>query len=795
MLTPRVSWWLLIAMLPVCVAADSGMPTYSGRVLQDVLEALRGEGLPLVYSTDLVNPDLVVLSEPTSGDPATLLKEILAPHSLTAVESGGSLVIVRKTTGPAAPVPGPEPGRDAANPAGDFVELEEMSVSASRYVLVSNSQFFIDQAAIRALPDLGEDPIRSAHRLPGAAAGGLSSKSHFRGGEHNETAIYLNGLKLLDPFHIRDYHSIFSSIDARAISGIEAYTGGFPADYGDQMSGVLLLDSMKPDEPLRTELGLSVYNTSILNSGFSAEGTVEWLVSARNSNLDIILDEDIGEPDYFDVFTELGIHISPDQRFSINALYADDQVVVITESDPEELEKSVSDTQNHHLWLTLDSQWTTFLESRTVLSWSELNNSRVAEANDPERMLAHVVDEREAEILAFQQDWTWSGSAQHTLRFGFAVRREEADYDYRARAEYLEFFEFYPGIENPLYRRVSARPEGNSYSAHVSDRWRWSESSALELGFRWDRQTYTGLDYSDQLSPRVSFLYSLDEATDLRFSWGRYHQSQGIQELQVEDGLDRFFEPQRSDHWIAGIHHRFDERLRLRVEAYVKNYDKLKPRFENLYDPLALIPELAPDRIMLLPESARASGLETTLEFRGGEQLDWWLTWSWSRVADHINGVSEPRSWDQRHALLAGLAWERGPWQMGVSLSIHTGWPTTGMNWETIPGDETIDAEEPGEGENEEDDEDDVIFIPVPGPRNQERLGTFAQVDFRVSREFPVKTGRLRAFFEVSNLTNRDNPCCIDFDLDEDEEGNVFLDRAVEHWLPIIPAVGITWEF
>ena len=31
--------------------------------------------------------------------------------------------------------------------------------------------------------------------------------------------------------------------------------------------------------------------------------------------------------------------------------------------------------------------------------------------------------------------------------------------------------------------------------------------------------------------------------------------------------------------------------------------------------------------------------------------------------------------------------------------------------------------------------------------------------------------------------------------VDEDEEGNAFLDRTVEHWLPIIPAIGIMWEF
>jgi hypothetical protein len=58
-----------------------------------------------------------------------------------------------------------------------------------------------------------------------------------------------------------------------------------------------------------------------------------------------------------------------------------------------------------------------------------------------------------------------------------------------------------------------------------------------------------------------------------------------------------------------------------------------------------------------------------------------------------------------------------------------------------------------------------------------------------------VKIGRLSGFFEVTNATNRRNECCIDYDLDEDDDGNVFLDRTVEHWLPIIPAIGVLWEF
>lgn len=772
----------LLVVAPVAWALD---PPYQGKAIHEVLDGFRAGGLNLVYSTNLVTPGLAVITEPEHREPVLLLREILEPHGLTLEEAGGNYVVARTASGPPPLTAAAEPDPGQMVSGDEVLKLEDLSISASRYILFSNSQFFIDQRAIQALPDLGEDPIRSVHRLPGAAAGGLSSRSHFRGGEHNETAIYLNGLKLLDPFHIRDYHSIFSSIDARAISGVEAFTGGFPATYGDQMSGVLLLESAQPEQPVHTELGLSIYNTSLLNSGYTPGGKVDWLVSVRSSNLDIVLDEDLGKPDYFDVFTQLGIDLSSDHHLSVNALYSNDQVLVITESDPEELEQSISDTKNTHLWISLDSEWSPFLNSRTVLSYSGLDNQRNAEANDPERMLALVSDRREAKILGFQQGWTYAGLAAHTLRAGLEIRSEEAEYDYRAFAEYLGFFEFYPGIENPVERDVVASPSGNSYSLYLSDRWQVSERFGLELGLRWDRQTYTGVNYGNQLSPRISFLHSMGSATELRLTWGRYYQSQAIQELQVEDGLDQFFAPQRSDHWIAGIQHRFETGNRLRAEAFYKNYDRLKPRFENLFDPLALIPELAPDRVRLDPESARSYGIETTLENRGGEELDWWVSYTWSKASDRINGADEYRSWDQRHALQAGLAWQRGAWEVGVAVSMHSGWPTTGMDYEVYP----LEV-----GEDEDEEEDDII-LPIPGPRNAEQLGTFAQLDFRISREFTVKYGRLSAFFEVTNASNRKNPCCIDYDVDEDEDGNVYLDRAVEPWLPIIPAIGIFWEF
>ena len=145
------------------------------------------------------------------------------------------------------------------------------------------------------------------------------------------------------------------------------------------------------------------------------------------------------------------------------------------------------------------------------------------------------------------------------------------------------------------------------------------------------------------------------------------------------------------------------------------------------------------------------------------------------RSRDRIDGADELRSWDQRHAVQAGVGWRPGLWEIGAAVSIHSGWPTTGMTLGYDPEEE--------------------VYLPIPGPRNAERLGTFATLDVRFSRQFPVKIGRLSAFFEVTNATNRKNECCVDYDIDEDEDENVFLDATTEHWLPILVAIGVLWEF
>ena len=841
--------WLVYLVLLLCTLpgfADD-QTSMLGQPLTSVIEQFREQGYPFVYSSNLVDAEMLVTAEPAASDPVEIVREILQPYGLRLLSESGVFLVVRSDRPalekasillillgehddmPVAaarivsdpPLPTPRrlehgvyeiddlsPGRydfkidiNGRAPVRRVVdvwpgetkvvnirlsnarsEIDTIAVSASRYEILRDmapSQFSIDQRTIETMPDIGDDPLRVIQRLPGAAASGASAETHLRGGDRDEIGIMLNGQRLFGPFHIRDYQSIFSAIDSRALEGMEVYTGGFPVRYGNRMSGMVLLESLEPLEDRHSEIGLSVYNTSFLTAGVRSDDS--WLVSARRGNIDLVISPKLGSPSYVDVFGQYAWQLNDDARVSLNTLIASDRVEVVLESDPAELERVGSKTENVQVWAQIENRWSDALTSSTVLSATWFDNLRAGSLGDDNKIIASVSDYRKIIQYGFRQDLSYRHSDQHLLQWGIQVRGSSAEYLYSNSAEYGGLQALYEGYDETLTRNVAAAPEGASYALYFSDRWKPGRRTTLEWGLRWDDQTYTDQASDSQLSPRFSLLRVLDDKSELRLSWGRYHQSQEINELQVEDGISNFWPAQRADQLIASYQRLLGDQTTLRIEVFNKDIRDARPRFENLFDPLGVIPEVQPDRVRLDPSEARSRGLEISIDRRKGP-WSWWATYVLAEATDRIDGRDQLRSWDQRHALLGGFSFSNSRWDVGLVANAHTGWPLTELN---IVADGVDAAGEP-------------ILLAVPDTRNAGRHDTFASVDLRIARRWRLSDGVFTAFVEISNLTNRKNPCCLDWDIETDElsgETPYELERGTDFWMPLLPAIGVLYEF
>src|SRR4029453_18725001 len=91
--------------------AQQGRGKYVGRPLTDVLREMQAGGVKLVYSSELVHPDLRVVAEPRARAPRKRLAELLKPHGLETRDgpNGTILIVTRartpKTAKPTAAAP------------------------------------------------------------------------------------------------------------------------------------------------------------------------------------------------------------------------------------------------------------------------------------------------------------------------------------------------------------------------------------------------------------------------------------------------------------------------------------------------------------------------------------------------------------------------------------------------------------------------------------------------------------------------------------------------------------------
>jgi len=761
--------------LALCIAspADGQDDAWTGRKLSEYLDTLNDKGLRIIYSTDLVNDDLVLVREPDPDNVRQALESILSDFSL-AVEPGpaGSLLIVGATAPPAGDV-------ETAVVAEVQEPIPEIVVTSSLHRLdraTPNTHTYLDRELATRMPLTADEAVRLTHRLPGTASGGISSKSHIRGGEADEVLFLFDGLRLYEPYHLKDFQSIATIINSNAIGSMDFYSGAYPARFGDRMSGVLNVEMRQPEKPVETEIALSFFNASLLSMGtFGGDRQGDWLLSARRGNLDLIVDvvdPDFGSPDYQDYLAHVGWEFGPQAMVSANFLVSDDKLSLFDDARGEQADATYS---NQVFWLRWQADWSAALSSDTSFAISDITDRRSGQLDLPGIVSGTLSDYGEFRAQELRSDWRWLISDSWMLRFGVNMKDLDAAYQFTSQKTVEAPFDSILGNQPATNYDFVVMPTGAQYAAYTELRWRPIEQLTMDFGLRWDQQTYTTANDDKQYSPRVSMLYRPGTRTEIRLGWGQFHQAQEINELQISDGVTSFFPAQRAEHVVLNVRHQLTPGIEVALSFYRKGFETLRPRFENAFNTLTLLPELQFDRVLVDSSRAEARGAEVLLSRVGAESdLMWWLGYAWSWVEDDTPAGDIRRSWDQTHTMKAGISWRWSHWDLSFAAESHTGWPTTLLNGELVP--------QPGGP--------DELLLSVSG-RNAFRHAQFHTLDARVSRTFDVRRGDLTAYLELTNLFDRENPCCTEYSLNTDGT----LGSRERDWLPILPSLGFLWRF
>jgi hypothetical protein len=492
-------------------------------------------------------------------------------------------------------------------------------------------------------------------------------------------------------------------------------------------------------------------------------------------------------PRYYDLLGKVKYQLGSRHLLSAHILQGGDHLELDTDAIGEGgLGELSTGWGNSYGWLTWNAFFSPRIRARTVASVGKISRSRIGNMSEPGRNrgpeLVDVSDKAYFEFAGIKQDWTVDLSDRMAFRTGLLVNQLLAHYDY---ANFTSTAVVQPdgelvGVPDSVDTKLD--PDGTEIEAYGALRFRPVPWATVEAGLRYDRRTHTG---DSDLSPRFSTLVQMADRTTLRAGWGVYQQSQGIHELEAADGETTFALSEKATQVAVGLEHRLTNGIQGRLEAYRRTVARPRRMYLNLWREILPFPELDGDRVRVDPSKARAKGLEVLLR-KEGETWDWSASYALSSTEALIDNVWVPQFWDQTHALGLSLGWRPTPnWTITGAWQIHSGWPFTPQIIEF----DTLTVFQ-GEGLDSA-----LRWREEFGALNNDRLPAYHRLDLRVTRSFPLRRGTLDVYVDLFNAYDQQNLRSYEYSVRFIGNELKWVRSPDEELLPLLPSIGLRWEF
>ena len=661
------------------------------------------------------------------------------------------------------------------------IELEEIVVTPSKFTVQdgTDASLSLSKDAIDLFPLIDNDVFRAAHIFPGVTSNDFSARFNLRGGEKDEIVVQLDGMELFEPYHLQDFGGAISIIDLGVIHRADLFMGGFPAEYGDKMSGVFDITAKTGNrDSFSMNIGIDLINAHALLEGpLSDKGS--WLVSARRGYADLILalmdaDEDL-RPQYADLYSKIAYNLTDKDKLTFNALYAWDDNLINEDNDADDLDSTY---HNAMFW----TKWRHFY-SESV--WSDLfvfNN--LATRNRREGI--DGMDKRDFSFLGAKGELTAHLRDTHTIRGGLEWRFSRAEYDYSVPLYQQVTTQFIlhhcPDCEPPDRSEAAFDDTGWEVKGYLQDEWQLHPRLALNIGGRYLFQDYRRDDFQKyEISPRIALAIKPVEDLTLRAAWGFYHQPIDLMTIPVERFITDVGRAGEAVHYIIGAEYAPSRNFMVRAEGYYKVLTNLAGQIQDFGRQAQIIPPA---------DSGHAKGFDLFGAYALSDRLMGSVGYAFliTKTSEDDLMYDRPlfgeefyRDFDQRHTIALNGSYQIAlRWHLHLAWRFHTGNPTTPLEHTLVRYSDDHVACERGFGEY-----------------NTDRLPPYHSLDLRLTKTSEYNSWTLNWYVQILNLYNRSNVHERVFSEVRDEATGRLIGCEVsdEPLFPILPTLGVSATF
>ncbi len=664
----------------------------------------------------------------------------------------------------------------------DSDDLEIVIIAPTLTKQVVSTKVEADQA--RRVAGTSGDVLKIVENLPGVArptAG--SGQVVVWGAAPEDTRVYVDGMRIPLLYHFGGFRSVIHSDFVRSV---ELIPGGYGAQYGRGLGGLVKVDTRDPaSDRLHGSAAVDLIDASAAVTGPIANKFTA-AIAARRSHLDWVLNQvtsrDVSAffpiPQYHDGQARVRYQPTKNTFVELGGMLSSDAVSrTVDNADPayRKQENKTLDFQRLYVRYETDTNDGGKVSVMPWLGWDRSTltgrfggTPTVLEVDSRDYGLRASYRGRAASFLTVEAGLDLETAAHSARRVG-SVTAPPREGDARAfgqppsdqinidtwdtiegsAAPYLEGD--FAMLEDKLHVVPGLRlePQFNSVSKRVP-----TEGVFAPQG------VYTS---DTALEPRLAVRYAISTRVTFKTAFGQYRQAAQPEDLSASFG-NSTLQSARATHLLFGGAFELSRNLSLETTVFHSSSEGLVVRNPSSSPLIA--------QALVNSGEGRSYGAQFLLRHELAKGFFGWVAYTILRSErkDTPSAAYRLFDYDQTHVLTALASYDLGKgFDVGVRGRYASGYPRTPVVGSYF-------------------DSRTATYQPILGVKNSIRIPDFIELDVRAAKRFKLRSSAIEVYLDVQNVSDRKNPEEIAYNADYTQK------RYIEG-LPLLPVLGVKWEF